>query len=296
MGRSNKVLVTSITKDTSSDAFGKAVSLIEAKPSLVTIKVNLCDYRMSDSGATTDPMMLGCLADAIRERFGDVNINIIENDATSIEADSLFGLLGFREIAERHSLNLVNAAKGKWITKKVNDGIMFDEIDVPEIVESCDLLVSLAKLKTNGMTKTTGALKNMFGLFRPKRKSVYHAKIDEVITDINKVMSPGFSIVDGMIGMEGLGPAFGIPKKTGLLIAGADPVAVDACAAKVMGFNPKCVRHIMMAEKAGIGNISYELQTDIDGFDYSDYKFKFPAVEYTVRNLLRRYMHIGAAG
>ncbi len=101
----------------------------------VCIKINLCDYRMAESGATTDPVLLGALIETIKTRFNPLEITILENDATSVEADSLFSLLGFREMVNNYNAKLINISKGEWIRKRVAKGKIFKEIEVPLIWE-----------------------------------------------------------------------------------------------------------------------------------------------------------------
>jgi len=65
--------------------------------------------------------------------------------------------------------------------------------------------------------------------------------------DINAAVRPDFAIVDGIVGMEGNGPIQGVSKSAGVLIAGDDPVAVDATCARVMGLVPERINHIARA-------------------------------------------------
>jgi uncharacterized protein (DUF362 family) len=254
----------------------------------VVIKVNICEYRTPETGAITDPLLLGALLGELRRVFPASGLTIIENDATTLEMGSAFRLLGFSELAARFHATLLNAAGGEWVEVEVPGGRVFEKLEIPAAVHSADLLVNLAKLKTNALTILTGCLKNTFGLLRLKRKVSLHGRIDDVLVDINKVIRPGLCIVDGVVGMEGVGgPAFGRPKRCDLLIAGRNPVAVDACAARVMGFRPLSIRHIRLCHQAGLGPVDYELSTDIAGFDYRRYRFRFDRLEYTLRNLVR---------
>ena len=99
-------------------------------------------------------------------------------------------------------------------------------------------------------------MKNMFGLLPEKFKAKYHFKgINKVIVDINTVLKPKLTVIDGFVGMEGLGPEDGTPVQMDLIIAGEDPVATDATACRVMGINPQEVSHIRKAYEKGLGNI-----------------------------------------
>jgi uncharacterized protein (DUF362 family) len=76
-----------------------------------------------------------------------------------------------------------------------------------------------------------------------------------VITDIVKVLPPVITVIDGFIAMEGKGPSRGSPVKMDTIIAGKNPVATDATAARVMGFNPWLIPQIRMAYEDGLGEI-----------------------------------------
>jgi len=296
----SRIFVTHITYEKADHSFKHSIeyfySTVKKSVKTVCIKVNLCDYRMADSGATTDPVLLGTLVKVLQNKFNPRKIFVIENDATSIEANSLFNLLGFREVAQQHSIHLVNAADEEWINRPVSDGKVFSELEVPRIWLEADLTVNFAKLKTNMITQITGCLKNMFGLLKKKHKSVYHGQIDKVIGDINRVMTSDLCIVDGLVGQEAAGPAFGKPKRCELLIAGTNPVSVDSCCARIMGFNPWFIKHIVHCQRRGIGKLQYILETDIQKFSYNNYKFKFSRAEYLMRSIIRRFTHLSAAG
>lgn len=295
-----KVLVTRMSRETAEEAFAVTINKfsdhLPERARTICIKVNLCDYRAAESGATTDPILLEVLAKVFREKLRAETIFVIENDATAVEADSLFKLLGFQEVAERCDLRLISAGEDEWVEKPVSKPLFFKNVEIPRSWAEADLRVNFAKLKTNSMTKTTGCLKNMFGLLKDKRKSVYHNVINRVIADINQVMTSDLCLVDGLIGQEGLGPAFGVPKRCELLVAGIDPVAVDACSARIMGFNPRFVKHIRYCQQCGIGSLDYDLVSDIPKFSYRNYRFKYSRTEHLIRTAIRRFFHTGAAG
>lgn len=274
----------------------QAWTVIENSPKMIGIKINLCDYRMPESGATTDPVMLGALIAAIREKFSGVGITVWENDATSIEAHSLVACLGFLPLFEKLGVSFQSLSETGWVARRVPGGKVFSDLEIPGALERVDAWINFAKLKTNGITKTTGCLKNNFAFLRTKKKSVFHEDMERVLVDINKVIRADFNIVDGCIGMEGDGPAFGIPKRCGLLVGGEDPVAVDACCARIMGFSPHSIGHIRGAARAGIGSISYRLETEVPNFRYGNYRFRFSRTEYMLKRILRKVTHLGAAG
>jgi uncharacterized protein (DUF362 family) len=129
------------------------------------------------------------------------------------------------------------------------------DVTVPRIVTE-SAVISAAKLKTHTETGVTLGMKNMFGLLPDKFKAKYHFKgISNVIVDINTVLRPTLTIIDGFIGMEGRGPVRGTPIQMNLIIAGTDPVATDATACRVMGVEPRKISHIKKAYDKGLGEI-----------------------------------------
>jgi uncharacterized protein (DUF362 family) len=126
------------------------------------------------------------------------------------------------------------------------------ELYLPKTVLGVDFLVSMPKLKTHHWAGVTLALKNMFGIVPGScygwPKNVLHwAGIDRSILDINAAARPNFSIVDGILGMEGNGPIQGTPKACGILVLGDDPVAVDATCCRAMGLRPEKVKYLAAA-------------------------------------------------
>jgi len=106
--------------------------------------------------------------------------------------------------------------------------------------------------KTHPLTFVTGALKNLFGLLPRKDQSFYHAHINDVIVDLNRLVRPDLCIVDTRVGLEGWeGPE---TRRIGVFIVGRKSASVDATMARVMGFEPEKICHLAKAEK-------YELRT-----------------------------------
>lgn len=134
---------------------------------------------------------------------------------------------------------------------------------LPETVLGADLLVSMPKLKTHHWAAVTLSMKNMFGVVPGAvygwPKNVLHwAGIGGSIVDINAALEvPRFNIVDGIVGMEGNGPIQGDPKRAGVVVFGADPVAVDATCARLMSIDPWRVSYLRDAE-VFLGNVAGE--------------------------------------
>jgi uncharacterized protein (DUF362 family) len=241
------------------DPVFEALDLVDYKTALsgwktIIIKVNFITVKTWDTGATTDPMVVEAIIQTLKNL--DVEIYVVESDATMTSADKAFEATGMREMAERNGVKCLNLRHVKDRVKiMVPQGETLNSVTVPRIVTE-SAVVSAAKLKTHMATKVTLGMKNMFGLLPDKLKGKYHAKgINKVIVDVNTALKSSLTVIDGFVGMEGRGPSGGKPVQMDLIIAGKDPVATDATASRVMGFDPHEISHIRRAYEKGLGNI-----------------------------------------
>ena len=220
----------------------------------VLIKVNFITTKTWDSGATTDPIVVEAIIQRLKKL--PLEIYVVESDATITNADKAFEITGMKEMCKKNDVQFLNLRHQKDKVKiRIPDGECLKTINVPRIVME-SAIISAAKMKTHMATKVTLGMKNMFGLLPDKLKFKYHAKgISKVIVDINTVLKPNITVIDGFVAMEGKGPTDGTPVKMDLIIAGKDPVATDATGARIMGIDPHEISHIRTASQKGLGNI-----------------------------------------
>jgi uncharacterized protein (DUF362 family) len=241
----------------------KALDLIDYKKALVgynqvLIKTNFITDKTWDTGATTDPLVV----EAIIRKLENLHVKtyVVESDATITNADKAFQKTGMKEMCDRNGIEWLNLRYVKDRVKiEIPNGEALKSITVPRIVTE-SAIISAAKLKTHLNTTVTLGMKNMFGLLPDKLKGKYHMKgISKVLVDINSVLRSALTVIDGFVGMEGRGPVEGTPVQMNLIIAGKDPVATDATAARVMGFNPHEIKHIRKAHERGLGKSEAEV-------------------------------------
>ena len=115
----------------------------------------------------------------------------------------------------------------------------------------------LPTVKTHMYTTTTGAMKNAFGGLLSKYRHYTHTWIHETLVDllaIQKEIHPGiFAVMDGTTAGNGPGPRLMEPVVKNVILASADQVAIDAVAAKLMGFDPLSIKYIRLAHEHGLG-------------------------------------------
>lgn len=245
----------------------------------VVIKPNLCDFRPSWEGSTTDPKIVEAFIKIIREN-ANPRIAIVESDHAIASADEEFERMGYKDLAESLGVELINLSKDKRYNVVLN-GHYFETLEVPETLLKATKIVSIAKLKTHAQQKITCNMKNLFGLLPRKSKAKYHSFMNEVLADLNEYYKPTLCIIDGIVGMEGFGPSDGDKKNTGIIIIGTNPINTDSIAAKLMGFNPHSIPNLKYAEKAKLGCIDkIEVVSNIDMNSISKFKF-IPIYSYS---------------
>jgi len=168
--------------------------------------------------------------------------------------------------------------KGKML---VMDRIFPDGIMIPEPFIGKNV-VHLPTVKTHIYTTTTGAMKNAFGGLLKHNRHYCHRDIHRTLVDlltIQKEIHPGlFAVMDGTICGDGAGPRAMMPVVKGYMLASSDMVAIDAVAAKMMGFDPMSIDFIRVAYEEGLGTGRVE-EIEIVGEDISALDFGFH-VEY----------------
>jgi len=121
------------------------------------------------------------------------------------------------------------------------------KIKIASIVKEVDLIISIPKLKNHELVFFTGAIKNTLGLVPGFSKARQHAfnqdrnSFSSFLVDLNEAITPHFFIMDGIMGMEGKGPAQGTPVKTEVLLGSSNPLALDLVASAIAGYDPMII-------------------------------------------------------
>ncbi|MCL5073982.1 MAG: DUF362 domain-containing protein, partial [Actinobacteria bacterium] len=143
-------------------------------------------------------------------------------------------------------------------------------------VLEADLIINLPKFKTHSLTRTTGAIKNMYGIIYGRTKTLLHTKFielekfNDMLLDIYTFKKPVLNIMDGILGMEGEGPGpSGNPRKIGLVIASTNGIAMDNVVGRIMGIKDGNSPLINAAEKRGLEGWNLN-DTEILGEDLND--------------------------
>ena len=186
---------------------------------------------------------------------------------------------GLKAVADELGMAMADFDHGRGVTH--TDALMNRRFVIANGVLDADGMISLSKLKTHGLTRFTGAVKNQFGCVPGLQKSQFHVKLADpydfgtMLVDLTTLLMPRLYIMDGIMAMEGNGPRNGNPRKLGVLLFSTDPIALDAIACRIIGLDPEFVPTSAPGEKAGLGTYHFEnielVGDNLDSFVVKDF-------------------------
>lgn len=200
---------------------------------------------------------------AVAEVFAEAGCNVFIGDSCGSLASGSTGraiqVTGLPEVAREVGAQVLDFDRLPSRSLAVPNARVLHAIQVPAILPTMDLVVTLPKFKTHGLTLMTGAVKNQLGVIPGKGKKDAHVAapkpdmMAEALVDVHSAVRPRLAIMDAILGMEGNGPTAGEPRAVGLVLASTDCVALDAVAAEIMGFAPGDIETTTAAAARGLG-------------------------------------------
>ncbi len=234
------------------------------QPGVPTILKDNITWHFPMPGANTTPWQLEGSILALRA-CGYSDLVCVQNQTVVTNAFKGEDLNGYVPIFRGHNISVrYNFRKEDmtWVPYKPKarmnalDHIYPEGIRIPDYFAGKNI-VHLPTVKTHMYTTTTGAMKNAFGGLLSKYRHYTHSWIHETLVDllaIQKEIHPGiFAIMDGTTAGTGAGPRMIRPVIKNVILASADQVAIDAVAAKLMGFDPLGIKYIRLAHNQGLG-------------------------------------------
>jgi uncharacterized protein (DUF362 family) len=236
-------------------------------------------------GANTTPWQLEGSIRALRGAGFD-DLVCVQNQTVVTNAFKGEDLNHYRPILARYEVPVLYNFKDedmKWIEYRpearlrVLDSIFHDGFRIPEYFPGKNI-VHLPTVKCHIYTTTTGAMKNAFGGLLHDHRHYTHTWIHKTLVDllaIQREIHPGlFAIMDGTTAGNGPGPRTMFPVVKNIMLASADQVAIDAVAAKLMGFDPLDIEYIRLAHEDGLG-VGDPREIEIVGDDISGESWDF---------------------
>ncbi|MDO8603251.1 MAG: DUF362 domain-containing protein [Candidatus Omnitrophota bacterium] len=216
------------------------------------IKPNMLSARLPKDGVCTHLEVIRAVVRLVRD-CGAVAF-IGDNPGGSMSPLAVYEGAGLKALASEEGVELKE-------TKGVK---IINGVPIAAYIFECDKIINLPKMKTHSLMGLTGAVKNMYGACAGLHKSELHKKYPgpeefaKVLVDVFEIAKPGLVLMDGIVSMDQGGPASGRLRNTGVLIAGADSVAVDAVFAGLIGVKPLDILHTKEAYKRKLGEANLE--------------------------------------
>ncbi len=206
------------------------------KGARVMVKPNLVFGRKAETGINTHPALVRAVLILAKEA-GAAWLGVGDSPGYG-SARTAANNCGILAVVEKEGAELVEFTS----TPQIRDDRTFVRLELARELLDADVIVNLPKMKTHGQMLMSLAVKNMFGAVVGARKLQWHYRAGKdrkffarMLNDIARAVRPGLSILDAVVGMDGLGPTAGRARPVGFLAASDDPWSLDAAVMDVLG-------------------------------------------------------------
>ncbi|MFA5079995.1 MAG: DUF362 domain-containing protein, partial [Dehalococcoidia bacterium] len=263
---------------------------IDAK-STVFIKPNFTFPRHIE-GVTTSPELLRSLLQLLKGKAGRVIVGESDGANHAFTAKESLAGHGMFDICKEEGAEAVSLSK--MPSSMIESSVLGKKVKVqlPDLLlNDVDCFISVPVFKVHAMTTVTMSLKNSWGCLPDTMRCLLHQDLAHKLALIAGRLKPRIVIIDGLYSLNRHGPMYGEPVKTDLLLVSDNTVAADALGASLMGFNARSIKHISLAERAGLGPLSpseMEINTD-----WSKYRRQFKVERTLIDGLSSLLFHSG---
>lgn len=262
------------------------------KDEKILFKANLLVGDAPEKCVNTHPAVLR----AVGEIFKTTGAKLSYGDSPAFgSALAASKKIGMYEVANEIGIELSEFQPGTEVY--FEKGIQNKKFTIANAVLESDGVISLPKMKTHGLEKFTGAIKNQFGCIPGLLKGEFHVRIPDalkfatMLVDLDRFVHPRLYIMDGIYAMEGNGPRGGTPRKMNVLLFSEDPVALDSTACRLINLDPALVPTNIEGQKAGHGTYDSNeivlLGDDLQSFVCKDFNVdRSPLKPFKAKGLL----------
>ncbi|MFA5155817.1 MAG: DUF362 domain-containing protein [Candidatus Omnitrophota bacterium] len=233
------------------DLAGGIISFVRPQ-SRVLVKPNLLMPIGPSAGINTHPEVVRAVIRVLKS----IDCKVFLGDGPCAlkdipdKMDEVYETSGMTRVCWEEGVELLKFEQKRWRKR----------FPLAAFLDECDHVVNVPKFKTHNMMVLTGAIKNLFGLvwrmhkIEMHKKYFYPPEFAGILVDIYEEVKPALTVVDGIVAMEGDGPATsGKLRKQNIIVAGKDCVAIDSVLASIMGLEPKDILTTKEAAERGLG-------------------------------------------
>lgn len=286
----SKVVVLKTTPDTVLDDYRKLVYLAEYEKFIsqdndTLLKLNLSWTKYFPSCSSEPWQVEAVVKTLIEDGFSPKKLFPVENKTVVTNPRKGAKKNKWLRVLDKYDLPFISLPEIEWVKYEFKEKLLRLDKIFPEGIEIPNMFIGknvihLPTIKTHGHSVTTGAVKNAFGGLLKEVRHYAHKDIHEVLVDLmimQKELHPGiFTVMDGTVCGDGAGPRTMVPKIKNYILASGDSVAVDAVAAKMMGFEPMDIPYIRMCHERELGTGKFQ-EIEVIGEDISEENFRFKA-------------------
>ena len=222
----------------------------------VIIKPNIGWDRTPDMAACTNPEVVAALTTLVLEA-GAKEAVVMDN--TTNQAKRCYVRSGIAEAAKQAGAKVLFTDDYR-LKKTALGGVWLKEWEVFADFLEADKIINVPIAKVHSLTRLTMGMKNWLGAIGGARNQL-HQKLDEALVDLAAFFKPALTVLDAYRILIKNGPQGGRPSDTQLVktvVAGRDPVAVDAYGASFFDVQPQELAYLRIARERGLGR--YELE------------------------------------
>jgi uncharacterized protein (DUF362 family) len=219
----------------------------------VLLKPNQTLFLLAGEGSTTDPRVVAALA-RLSYEAGASKVMVGESSGGGSRTEEVMHITGVKMLARRAGAEIVDFQTCAQREVGIPNGKIIKQILLPAPLLDADVVINLPKLKTHNWDWISGALKNWVGIVRPDVREAHHDAhcYDEYI-DLHFRVPAHLHVMDAIIRGVGNGPGANRGEFYGGILASTDPVAMDAVAAQILGFDPAAIGFVLTGSERGLG-------------------------------------------
>jgi uncharacterized protein (DUF362 family) len=284
---SSRVAVLRTHPDTVVADYGRLMRLAGYADTLprdgeLLLKLNLSWTKYFPACSTQPWQLDGVVRTLLEDGYRPERIHPVENKTVVTNPRQGVVANKWGPILDRHGLPFIPLPEVEWTVYRFRSPLLklnqiFPEgIEIPKLYIGASVL-HLPTVKTHGHSITTGAVKNAFGGLLKEVRHYAHEFIHEVLVDLlymQRELHPAvFAVMDGTVVGDGAGPRTMVPREGNLILASRDSVAIDAIAARLMGYDPLGIPYLRMAHERGLG-VADPREIELVGDDVADVNFR----------------------
>jgi len=243
----------------------------------VLLKPNLLVGDNPEKCVTTHPAVFKAVAELVKDKCKNLTYGDSPAFGSTLGAAKKSGLV---KVADELGIKISDFKEGREIFAET--AVQNKKFKIANAVLDNDAIISLPKLKTHGLEKYTGCVKNQFGCVPGALKGEFHVKLPDafdfakMLVDLNNFINPRLYIMDGIGAMEGNGPRGGNRIDMNILLFSDDPIALDATVCRIIDLDPQLVPTIIYGNETGAGDFKEDkieiLGESIESIKKSNFK------------------------